>query len=81
MNTEVLAPQMQADTLGAPVQQRVTAMVDHLMDQLPNPALLTAEERRGSRRDLGPGGEFHLLDDSDFPAVHSEEARPILMNT
>ncbi len=81
MNTEVLAPQMQSDTLGASVQQRVTAMIDHLMDQLPNPALLTAEERRGiiARYSSVLEGNFIYWMTATSLAVHCEEARPILL--
>lgn len=81
MNTEVLAPQMQAETLGASVQQRVTAMIDSLMAQLPNPAVLTAEERRGiiARYSSVLEGNFIYWMTATYLAVHSEEARPILI--
>ena len=81
MNTEVLAPQMQAETLGASVQQRVTAMVDNLMDQLPSPDLLTPEERRGiiARYSSVLEGNFIYWMTATYLAVHSDEARPILI--
>jgi hypothetical protein len=81
MNTEVLAPQVQAETLGASVQQRVTTMIDNLMDQLPSPDLLTSEERRGiiARYSSVLEGNFIYWMTAACLAVHSNEARPILM--
>jgi len=72
---------MQAETLGASVQQRVTAMIDSLMAQLPNPAVLTAEERRGiiARYSSVLEGNFIYWMTATYLAVHSEEARPILI--
>jgi len=81
MNTEVLDPQMQAETLGASVQQRVTAMIDNLMDRLPSPDLLTSEERRGiiARYSSVLEGNFIYWMTAAYLAVHSDEARPILI--
>jgi hypothetical protein len=72
---------MQAETLGASVHQRVTAMIDSLMAQLPNPAVLTAEERRGiiARYSSVLEGNFIYWMTATYLAVHSEEARPILI--
>lgn len=81
MNTEVLTSQMQAETLGASVQQRVTTMIDNLMDQLPSPDLLTSEERRGiiARYSSVLEGNFIYWMTAAYLAVHSDEVRPILI--
>jgi hypothetical protein len=81
MSTETLIPQLQDEALGASVQQRVTAMVDDLMSQLPKPEQLTAEERRGiiARYTAVLEGNFIYWMTATLLAVHSEDARPILL--
>ena len=56
-------------------------MIDNLMAQLPSPALLTAEERRGiiARYSSVLEGNFIYWMTATYLAVHSEEARPILI--
>jgi hypothetical protein len=81
MHAEVLAPQMQSETLGASVQHRLTAMIDNLMEELPSPGRLTSEERRGiiARYSSVLEGNFIYWMAATCLAVHSPEARPILI--
>jgi hypothetical protein len=74
MNTEAVAP-------GRSIQQRVTTMIDDLMAQLPNPDLLTPEERRGiiARYSSVLEGNFIYWMTATYLAVHSPDARPILI--
>jgi hypothetical protein len=74
MNTEV-------ETLDTPVQRRVTMTIDDLIAQLPNPDVLTPEERRGiiARYSSVLEGNFIYWMTATYLAVHSPDARPILI--
>jgi hypothetical protein len=82
MSTETLAPQSQSDLLGASIKQQIGTMVDDLMSQLPKPDQLTAEERRGiiARYTAVLEGNFIYWMTATLLAVHSEEAKPILLD-
>jgi hypothetical protein len=82
MITETLAPQSQSDLLGASIKQQIGTMVDDLMSQLPKPDQLTAEERRGiiARYTAVLEGNFIYWMTATLLAVHSEEAKPILLD-
>ena len=47
MGTKSLAPQLNGELSGAALRQRVAAVIDDLMSQLPNPEMMDREVRRG----------------------------------
>jgi hypothetical protein len=81
MSTTLLAPHVQNESLGDPIQQRIGAIVDELMAQLPNPEQLTADQRRGiiARYAAVLEGNFIYWMTATFLAAQSKEAHPILL--
>jgi hypothetical protein len=81
MSTTSLAPQAQGESLGTTIQQKITLTIDFLMQQLPDPAKLTGEERRGiiARYSAVLEGNFIYWMTATFLAVKSKEAHPILL--
>jgi hypothetical protein len=81
MSTETLAPQSQTESLGALVQQRVTTMIDELIEELPDPDSLTPDQRRGiiARYSAVLEGNFIYWMTATYLAVDSEDAHPILL--
>jgi hypothetical protein len=81
MSTQTFAPQSQTESLGALVQQRVTTMIDELIEQLPDPHSLTPDQRRGiiARYSSVLEGNFIYWMTATYLAVDSEDARPILL--
>ncbi len=81
MSSTLLARHVQNELSGDPIQQRIAAIVDELMAQLPNPDRLTGEERRGiiARYAAVLEGNFIYWMTATFLAVKSKEAHPILL--
>jgi hypothetical protein len=77
----MVAPQLQSERLNASIQQRTTSMIDDIMAKLPDPARLTAGQRRGiiARYSAVLEANFIYWMTATYLAVRSEEARPILM--
>jgi hypothetical protein len=82
MSTTLIAPQLQNGFDAASVQLQVATMIDELIAQLPNPERLTSEERRGiiARYTAVLEGNFIYWMTATLLAVHSEDARPILID-
>src|SRR5580692_7476378 len=72
---------MQDEVLAASIQQRISTMIDDLIEQLPSIEKLTGEERRGiiARYTAVLEGNFIYWMTATWLAVHSEEARAILV--
>jgi hypothetical protein len=81
LGTLTLAPASQEDSLGAANQQKVLAMIDDLIAQLPNPERLTGEQRRGiiARYTAVLEGNFIYWMTATNLAVKADEARPIIL--
>jgi len=81
MSTETLAHQLQNESLGASIQRQTDTIIDDLIAGLPSPERLTADERRGiiARYTAVLEGNFIYWMTATYLAVHSEEARPILI--
>lgn len=79
MTTTLATPQ--THTSGASIQGKVTDMIDELIASLPDPKKLTSEERRGiiARYSSVLEGNFIYWMTATLLAVHSEDARPILL--
>jgi len=82
VGTTLVTPQLQGELLDASVQLRVTSMIDEAMAQLPDPATLSAEQRRGIIARYGAvlEGNFIYWMTATYLAVRSEKARPILID-
>ena len=82
MSTTFLSPQVLAAQLEDSIRQQVTSIVDGLIAELPNPEQLTPDERRGiiARYTAVLEGNFIYWMTATYIAVHSEQARPILMD-
>ncbi len=76
MSSTLLARQLQDELSGDPIQQRIAAIVDEMMAQLPNPQQLTAEERRGiiARYSAVLEGNFIYWMTATFLAVKSQRS-------
>jgi hypothetical protein len=63
------------------IQQRINSMIDEVMAQLPDPAGLAAEQRRGiiARYSAVLEANFIYWMTATYLAVRSEKARPILI--
>ena len=81
MSTTLVAPHTHDESLGDPIQQKIAAIVDDLMAQLPNPQQLSAEQRRGiiARYSAVLEGNFIYWMTATFLAVKSKDAHPILL--
>jgi hypothetical protein len=80
MSTTILAPQAKSESLGASIQQQIESLTDDLIAQLPNPELLTSEQRRGiiARYSAVLEGNFIYWMTAASIAVKSEEVKEIL---
>jgi hypothetical protein len=80
MSTIELTPQVDGDSLGALIQQQIAITVDDLIAQLPNPASLSPEQRRGilARYSAVLEGNFIYWMTAAYIAVKCDEVRPIL---
>jgi hypothetical protein len=80
MSTFTLDPQLHDETLAASIQHQIAVIVDDLIGRLPDPARLTAEQRRGilARYSAVLEGNFIYWMTAAYIAVKSEEVRPIL---
>jgi hypothetical protein len=80
MSTIAFAPQVEGESLGASIQQQIATTVDNLIAQLPNPASLSPEQRRGiiARYSAVLEGNFIYWMTAAYIAVKSDEVRPIL---
>jgi hypothetical protein len=80
MSITTIAPQLKDESLGASIQQQVSTMVDDLIAQLPDPAKLTGEQRRGiiARYSAVLEGNFIYWMTAASIAAKAEEVRPIL---
>ncbi len=81
VSTNVLVAQMQDELIGAVIQQRIATTTDALMGLLPSIKRLTDEQCRGiiARYTAVLEGNFIYWMTATSLAVHSEEARAILM--
>jgi hypothetical protein len=82
MSTTLLASQLQNGSESAPIRLQVATMIDELMSQLPKPEQMTAEQRRGmiARYTAVLEGNFIYWMTATLLSVHSEDARPILVD-
>lgn len=80
MSTFTLDPRLHDETLGVSIQHQIAVIVDDLIGQLPDPARLTAEQRRGiiARYSAVLEGNFIYWMTAAYIAVKSDEVRPIL---
>ena len=80
MSTFTLDPQLHDETLAASIQHQIAVIVDDLIGRLPDPARLTAEQRRGilARYSAVLEGNFIYWMTAAYIAVKSERVRPIL---
>ncbi len=76
-----LAPQLSDESVGDAIQQQIVIMIEDLFAELPNPEVLTSEQRRQiiARYTAVLEGNFIYWMTATYLAVHSEEARPILI--
>ena len=82
MNTMTLPMQQALDhPCDGTIQHQICSMIDNLITSLPNPEQLTGEERRGiiARYTAVLEGNFIYWMTATLLAVHSEDARPILL--
>jgi hypothetical protein len=80
MSSTTFAPQLHDESLGDSIQQQIASITDDLIAQLPNPAGLTAEQRRGiiARYTAVLEGNFIYWMTATSLAAKAEEVRPIL---
>jgi hypothetical protein len=81
LSTLTFAPASQEDSVGVVYQQKVLAMIEDLIAQLPNPERLTGEQRRGiiARYTAVLEGNFIYWMTATNLAVKADEARPIIL--
>jgi len=82
MTTLATSPRPEITPHCESIQQKVTQMIDDLIASLPDSTVLTSEERRGiiARYSSVLEGNFIYWMTATLLAVHSEEARPILLD-
>jgi hypothetical protein len=82
MNSALVSPELSQTHSSDSIQQAVTGMIDDLIASLPNPKMLTHEERRGiiARYSAVLEGNFIYWMTATLLAVKAEEARPILLD-
>jgi hypothetical protein len=82
VSTKTIDAELQRESLGALIQEQIATKIDDLMATLPNPEQLTPEQRRGiiARYTAVLEGNFIYWMTATLLAVHSEEARPILLD-
>jgi hypothetical protein len=81
MSTEILSRQIQGEWSATALRQRVEAIINDLISQLPSPEKMDAETRRGiiARYTAVLEGNFIYWMTATYLAVHAEDARPILI--
>ena len=80
MSSTTFAPNLQNESLGASIQHQIATITDDLIAQLPNPAQLSAEQRRGiiARYSAVLEGNFIYWMTAAYISVKCDEVRPIL---
>jgi pyridoxal phosphate-dependent aminotransferase EpsN len=80
-HTVLLSPQSSLADSVALIKEKTTAIIDELIDTLPDPTRLTSEERRGiiARYASVLEGNFIYWMTATFIAAKTEQARPILL--
>ena len=80
MGTSTLDPQLHDETLGTSIQNQIGVITAGLIAQLPDPACLTDDQRRGiiARYSAVLEGNFIYWMTAAYIAVRSEEVRTIL---
>jgi CRP-like cAMP-binding protein len=80
MSTPTLAPQAAEEFLEDSIQQQIAVIVDDLIARLPNPEILSSEQRRGivARYTSVLEGNFIYWMTATSIATRSDEVRPIL---
>jgi hypothetical protein len=78
----MLPAQLQNHSIETDIQPKIESMIDDLVASLPDPKLLTSEERRGiiARYSAVLEGNFIYWMTAAYLAVQSEEARPIIID-
>lgn len=81
MTTSLVNPEVQVSLSGVSLRQQVDQTIDALMHALPDPALLTSEQRRGiiARYTAVLEGNFIYWMTATYLSSMSEEAHPILL--
>lgn len=81
MAVATIVPQLENDTLESSIHDKVTAKIDELIRQLPEPEQLTAEQRRGilARYTAVLEGNFIYWMTATYLAAQSESAKPHLI--
>jgi hypothetical protein len=81
MTTSVLTPQIQDGLHGASIQQNIEGRIELLMSYLPNPKLMSHEQRRLmiAKYTAVLEGNFIYWMTAAYIAIKSEEARTIIM--
>jgi Iron-containing redox enzyme len=76
-----LDPQLLDESFGDAIQQQIVPIINDLFAELPNPELLTSEQRRQiiARYTAVLEGNFIYWMTATYLAVRSEEVRPILI--
>lgn len=79
--SSTLLSQPETQPVDAAVQQRVNAIINEVIDSLPDPKTLTAEEQRGiiARYSAVLEGNFIYWMTAALLAVRAEDAKPILL--
>ncbi len=82
MTTSLVAPQVQDSLFGASLRQQVDQVIDGLINALPDPKSLTAEQRRGiiARYTAVLEGNFIYWMTATYLSSMSVEAHPILLD-
>jgi len=82
MSTTILTPQLLNESVEGSIQQQITSMIDELAAQLPKPAHLSSEDRRGiiARYTAVLEGNFIYWMTATYLATKCEEARPVLLD-
>ncbi len=81
MSSTFATPQVHEQALEDSIQEKVAAIIDNLISQLPDPEKLTSAERRGiiARYTAVLEGNFIYWMTATLLAVKSKEAHPILL--
>jgi hypothetical protein len=82
MTTSLVTPSVQDGLLGTSLRQQIDSTIEDLIASLPDPAQLTAEQRRGmiARYSTVLEGNFIYWMTATYLSVKAEEARPILLD-
>jgi Iron-containing redox enzyme len=82
MTTLVATPSVRDSLLGTSLKHQIDSTIEDLIASLPDPKLLTAEQRRGiiARYTAVLEGNFIYWMTATYLSVKAEEARPILLD-